>query len=68
MESGEFRAEVDVDAVADLAMALLDGTGVRALLSDPAMDVEQARALVAERLGAELGVETAALAMEPPRA
>ena len=67
VESGEFRAEVDLDAVADLAMALLDGTGVRALLSDPAMDVEQARALVAERLGAELGVEAAALAMEPPR-
>jgi AcrR family transcriptional regulator len=67
VESGEFRAEVDVDAVADLAMALLDGTGVRALLSDPAMDVEQARALVAERLGPELGVEAAALVMEPPR-
>ena len=29
--------------VADLAVALLDGAGVRALLEDPAMDVEAAR-------------------------
>src|SRR3954453_14508130 len=28
-EGGEFRSDVDVDAVADVAMALLDGTGVR---------------------------------------
>src|SRR6478672_2305129 len=33
-ESGEFRSDVDVDAVADVAMALLDGTGVRALIDD----------------------------------
>ena len=41
--SGEFRADVDVDALADLAMALLDGLGVRALMRDPAMDVDVAR-------------------------
>ncbi len=57
IESGEFRSDVDVGAVADLAMALLDGAGVRALIADPAMDVEAARALVAERLAPQLGVE-----------
>jgi AcrR family transcriptional regulator len=60
-ESGEFRSDVDVEAVADVAMALLDGTGIRALLDDPAMDVVAARALVADRLAAELGIEPAAL-------
>ena len=36
--------------------------GVRALIDDPAMDVEAARALVAGRLASELGIEAAALA------
>jgi AcrR family transcriptional regulator len=61
IENGEFRSDVDVEAVADVAMALLDGTGIRALLDDPAMDVAAARALVAGRLAAELGIEPAAL-------
>jgi AcrR family transcriptional regulator len=61
VESGEFRADVDVGSAADLAMALLDGAGIRALLDDPAMQVEAARALVSERLAAELGIEGAAL-------
>jgi AcrR family transcriptional regulator len=61
VESGEFRADVDVGSAADLAMALLDGAGIRALLEDPAMELEAARALVAERLAAELGIEAAAL-------
>ena len=47
----------DPKAIADLAMALLDGAGIRALISDPAMDVDAARRLVAERLAAELGLE-----------
>src|SRR5215212_1218989 len=50
VESGEFRPGVDPDAVADVAMALLDGAGIRAMIADPAMDVETARTLVAERL------------------
>ncbi len=62
VESGEFRAGVDAEALADVAMALLDGAGVRALIDDPAMDVEAARRLVAERLGAELGLAPGALA------
>jgi AcrR family transcriptional regulator len=61
VESGEFRAGADPEALADLAMALLDGTGVRALIQDPAMEVESARALVARQLAAELGLEPEAL-------
>jgi AcrR family transcriptional regulator len=54
VENGEFRADADPAEVADVAMALLDGAGVRALMRDPAMDAERARMLVAERLAAEL--------------
>lgn len=61
IDAGEFSSERDPEAVADLAMALLDGAGIRAMLEDPAMDVEAARALVAERLAPELGIEPAAL-------
>jgi AcrR family transcriptional regulator len=62
VESGEFRSDADPQSVADLAMALLDGAGIRAMLDDPAMDVEAARALVAERLAPELGLAPADLA------
>jgi AcrR family transcriptional regulator len=61
VESGEFR-QVDPDEVADLAMALFDGLGVRALIRDPAMSLDRARVAVAKRLGAELGVDPALLA------
>ena len=61
VESGEFRTDADPEALADLAMALLDGTGVRALIQDPAMEVDAARALVARQLAAELGLEPGAL-------
>jgi hypothetical protein len=61
VENGEFRAVADPEALADVAMALLDGAGVRALISDPGMDVDAARRLVAERLAAELGLEPGAL-------
>ena len=61
VESGEFAASLDVSRVADVAVALLDGAGVRALFDDPGMDVEGARTLVATALAAELGVEPAAL-------
>jgi AcrR family transcriptional regulator len=54
--AGEFTAS-DPGAVADHAMALLDGVGVRALLRDPMMDLERARRMVAEILGRELGVD-----------
>ena len=45
VESGEFRGDADPEALADHAMALLDGTGVRALIQDPEMQVESARTL-----------------------
>ena len=44
VEGGEFDPELDVEATADVAMALLDGAGVRAMLDDPGMDVEAAGA------------------------
>ena len=62
VKSGEFRSGIDVERVADVAMALLDGAGVRALIRDPEMGVDEARALVAERLAAELGIAPGALA------
>jgi AcrR family transcriptional regulator len=61
VKSGEFRSDADPEALADVAMALLDGAGVRALLRDPAMEVDAAQKLVAERLAAELGLEPGAL-------
>jgi AcrR family transcriptional regulator len=61
IESGEFRADADPDALADVAMALLDGAGVRAMLRDPAMEFDAARTLVAKSLAAELGLERDAL-------
>src|SRR3954454_10873800 len=61
VESGEFRSDADPEALADVAMALLDGAGVRALLRDPAMEVDAAQKLVADRLAAELGLAPGAL-------
>ncbi len=55
--SGEFRQPDDLGDLVDRAMALLDGTGLRALLRDPAMDLARARRLAAELLGGELGVD-----------
>jgi AcrR family transcriptional regulator len=59
--SGEFRQPADLADLVDRAMALLDGTGLRALLRDPAMDLGRARRLAAELLGGELGVDPEAL-------
>jgi len=56
--------DADVEAVADTAMALLDGTGVRMLIHDPAMEPDRARALVLAR---ELGVASGLLASQPER-
>ena len=61
--SGEFRADLDIAETAKLAIALLDGAGVRALISDPQLDVSEARRLVAERLATELGIDPKALAL-----
>jgi AcrR family transcriptional regulator len=57
VRSGEFERPPDLDGLVDRAMALLDGTGLRALLRDPAMDLSRARRMAAELLGGELGVD-----------
>lgn len=61
IESGEFRAGADAEALADEAMALLDGAGVRALIGDPGMDIDRARSLVARALATELDLDPKAL-------
>ncbi|MCL4286403.1 MAG: TetR family transcriptional regulator C-terminal domain-containing protein [Thermoleophilia bacterium] len=57
VESGELGADVDVEGAAELAVALLDGAGVRAMLGDPGMDVDDARRLVAAQLAGALGID-----------
>ncbi len=57
IESGELAADVDVERTAELAVALLDGAGVRAMLGDPGMDVDDARRLVAHQLAGQLGID-----------
>ena len=60
VKSGEFETG-DPDASADVAIGLLDGLGVRALISDPVMDVDRVRELAATRIANELGLEPSAL-------
>lgn len=61
VDAGEFGAEVDVDWATDVAIALLDGSGVRALFADPAMSIEDARRVAARGIARELGVAPEAL-------
>ena len=61
LDSGEFSSERDIDALADLAVALVAGLGIRALVRDPELDVTRARTLVATALADELGVDPEAL-------
>jgi hypothetical protein len=74
VDSGEFGA-CDPDQVADLALALLDGYGIRTLIGDSAISIERARREVGAALAESLGVgewlvgESAAQTGEPaPRA
>jgi AcrR family transcriptional regulator len=60
VDSGEFKAS-DPDLVADHAMALLDGLGLRALLRDPEMDLDRARRTIAGILAPELGLNPESL-------
>jgi AcrR family transcriptional regulator len=61
IESGEFQVPTDISALTDRTMALLDGLGLRALLRDPTMDIDAARAEVADFLGKALGIDGTAL-------
>ena len=63
-EVTEFTAPDDLPALTDRTMALLDGLGLRALLHDPTMDIDAARAQVADFLAAQLGIDGKDLA--PP--
>jgi AcrR family transcriptional regulator len=62
IESGEFEEPGDVPALTDRTMALLDGLGLRALLRDPTMDIDSARAQVADFLAPQLGIAAKDLA------
>jgi AcrR family transcriptional regulator len=53
--AGEF-AQTDPGETADLAMALIDGLGLRVLLGDPAMPLERARERIGEVLARELRI------------
>jgi AcrR family transcriptional regulator len=53
--SGEF-ARCDPDEVADRAIALLDGYGIRTLIGDSAISIERARGAVGGALARELGL------------
>ena len=66
LRSGEFESERGADELADLAIALLDGAGVRALIRDPRLDVEGARELIVGRLADELGIEAGSLRPADP--
>jgi AcrR family transcriptional regulator len=55
MEAGEF-ADCDPEAVADRALALIDGFGIRALLGDSEVSLDRARREVGAVLANELGV------------
>jgi AcrR family transcriptional regulator len=55
IEAGGF-GDVDAPAIADHTLALIDGFGVRALLGDPEMPLERARAEVWHALAGHLGL------------
>jgi AcrR family transcriptional regulator len=62
---GEF-ARCDPDEVADHAMALLDGYGIRTLIGDPAIPLDRARRAVSGALARELGLGEEQLAPGRP--
>jgi AcrR family transcriptional regulator len=62
---GEF-ARVDPGATADLAMALIDGLGLRVLLRDPSMPLDLARDRIGEILARELEIPAGRLPFAAP--
>jgi AcrR family transcriptional regulator len=55
IDAGEFRP-ADAGLLADRVLALCDGYGIRALVGDPQLDVQRARAEVWSALAPELGL------------
>jgi AcrR family transcriptional regulator len=60
VDAGEFACE-EPRRLADQAMALFDGFGIRVLLDHPEMDLDRAQGEIAEILGRELGIEAGGL-------
>jgi AcrR family transcriptional regulator len=65
LKSGEFSSERSAEEIADVAIALLDGAGIRAVIRDPATDAEHVRGIVLGYLSAELGIESSTLELAP---
>lgn len=61
VRAGEFRTG-DPERVADLALGLFDGLGLRVLLQD--LPLERAREIIAETVAPELGLEPQALSVD----
>ena len=61
LERGEFESAKPAAEIADLAVALVDGLGIRAVIREPQTDVESARRMIATVLAAELSVTPAEL-------
>ena len=57
VDDGEFAAGVDVDAVADRTLALLDGFGIRTLIGDSSVPLDRARQAVEDSLARDLGIK-----------
>jgi AcrR family transcriptional regulator len=66
VDAGEFDV-ADPDVVAERALALIDGFGIRAALGDPSVPVERAADEVWQALARELGVAADARAATPDR-
>lgn len=61
LESGEFESGRSAEDLADLAIAIVDGAGVRVLIRDPTLELSAVRELVGRTLATELGIDPAAL-------
>jgi AcrR family transcriptional regulator len=56
IEAGEFDSDCEPEAVADRALALIDGFGVRSLLGDSEVPLDRARREIGAVLARDLGV------------
>jgi AcrR family transcriptional regulator len=63
--AGEF-VSVDPVKTADLAMAVIDGLGLRVLIGDPSMPIDQARERIGEILARELRIPAGRLPFAAP--
>ena len=69
IEAGEFRADADPDRTADRVLAMCDGFGVRALLTELSLDRARAEvwAFLAQELGLDPRMPQARSRVEPRR-